>query len=309
MFKRIKTYFNKKKTRIKNRMSRIHPPGLQGMDLYAFLRFFAVGLKRGKITSRASSVAYKFFIALIPAILFVLCFIPYVPIEGFQERLITLIQEVFPPEIYLYIEQALMDVLTVQRPDLLSFGFLMALFFSVNGMHSVMRSFDDSYHKTDNRSDLIQYLISLLLVFILAFLVILIIASISLGENFLQNLIDSGILQKKSSFLLLKYGKWLLLALFVFVSIALVYYLAPSHKKKFKEIIPGAVFSTIFSLIITLGLNYFISNLARFNEFFGSIGTLIATLLWIYYNSIILLLGFEFNISIVNAKNNKAKNN
>ncbi len=286
-------------------MSRIYPPGLRGMDLYAFLRFFVVGLKHGKITSRASSIAYKFFIALVPAILFVLCFIPYVPIAGFQERLIALIQDVFPPEIYGYIEQALMDVLTVQRLDLLSFGFLMALFFSVNGMHSVMRSFDDSYHKTDNRSEITQYLISLLLVFIMAFLVILVIASISLGENFLQNLIESGILQKKSSFLLLKYGKWLLLALFVFISIAIVYYLAPSHKKKFKGIIPGAMLSTILSLVVTLGLNYFISNLARFNEFFGSIGTLIVTLLWIYYNSIILLLGFEFNISIANAPKSK----
>jgi len=303
--RKIKKKLQEFSNQIKKRLDKIHPPGFRGMSFLQVLQFFGKGIKHGSITIRASSIAYKFFIALIPAILFLLCFIPYIPIDGFQNTLIDFLRNVFPPNIYIYIDDAIIEVVTKQRPDLLSVGFFMALFFSVNGMNSVMHSFNESYHKTDNRSQLVQYLISFMLVIILALLAIIIIASVNLTENVLQTMLEEGLIQKKITFYLLKYGKWIVILFFMFTSISLTYFFAPSHRKKFKEILPGSILASILSVFVSLGLNYFISNVARFNEFFGSIGTLIVTLLWIYYNSIILLLGFEFNISIVNAVKSK----
>ncbi len=307
--KKFKEKIQNLANQFKKRLEKIHPPGFKGMSLRQVLHFFGKGLKHGSITTRASSIAYKFFIALIPAILFLLCFIPYIPIDGFQNTLIEFLQEVFPPNIYLYIDEAILEVVTKQRPDLLSIGFVMALFFSVNGMNSVIHSFNESYHETDNRSQFIQYLVSFILVLILALLAIIIIGSVNLTENVLETMLENGFIEKKLTFYLLKYGKWIVILFFMFSSISLVYFLAPSHRKKFKEILPGSILASILSVFVSLGLNYFITNVAQFNEFFGSIGTLIVTLLWIYYNSIILLLGFEFNISIVNAVKSEKNDN
>ncbi len=302
-----KHYFNIKQKikRLKNWSNNVYFPGFGDMSLLDVMVFFGKGLKHGNITTRASSVAYKFFIALIPAILVFLCFIPYVPVQGFQQTFIEFISSLFPPEIYSYIDSAIIEIATHQRPDILSIGFIMAIFFSVNGMNGLMQSFNETYHNIDKRSIYKQYFISLALVFLMFLIALIIMGFANLTEGVLDYFVNKNIIKKDITYNLLKYGKWLFIIVFAVFSISIIYYFAPSYRKKYKEILPGTIFASLLSLVVTLGLNFYISNISNLNEFFGSIGTLIVTLLWIYYNAIILLLGFEFNISIKSAKREK----
>jgi len=93
----------------------------------------------------------------------------------------------------------------------------------------------------------------------------------------------------------------------LFFSISILFHLGPAIKNRWKIFSPGSIFATIFIIVTSLGFSYYINHFSQYNKIYGSIGTLIIILLWMYFNSIILLTGFELNASILNAKENIQK--
>jgi membrane protein len=81
-------------------------------------------------------------------------------------------------------------------------------------------------------------------------------------------------------------------------AISSVYYLAPAKRGQFRFISAGSLLATLLVLITTLGFNLYVDNFARYNALYGSLGTLMVILVWIYINAISLLIGFELNASI-----------
>ena len=71
-------------------------PGFDGLPLYNVLEFFVKGIQNGSLTTRASSLAFKFFMAIFPSIIFLITLIPYIPIENFQDQLLTLLHDILP---------------------------------------------------------------------------------------------------------------------------------------------------------------------------------------------------------------------
>ncbi|MCD6346631.1 MAG: YihY/virulence factor BrkB family protein, partial [Bacteroidales bacterium] len=101
---------------------------------------------------------------------------------------------------------------------------------------------------------------------------------------------------------LLTNGKWLIILTFLFLGISFLFYLAPSRHQKFRFISPGASLATAIMVFTSLGFSAFVNNFGQYNKLYGSIGTMIALLIWIYLNSAVLLIGFELNASIKDAR-------
>ena len=106
---------------------KIKIPGLEGMSLYDVLEMYIIGIVEGALTTRAGGIAYSFFMAIFPFLLFVLTLIPYISIDGFQEGLMSLIAEVLPPKTFEASQLVIQDILVNQQAGLLSFGFLVSL--------------------------------------------------------------------------------------------------------------------------------------------------------------------------------------
>ena len=87
-----------------------------------------------------------------------------------------------------------------------------------------------------------------------------------------------------------------------FFAISFIYYLAPARRRDFRFISAGSSLATFLVVLTTLGFNFYVDNFAKYNILYGSIGTLMIVLLWIYFNAISILIGFELNASIYNAK-------
>jgi membrane protein len=111
-----------------------------------------------------------------------------------------------------------------------------------------------------------------------------------------------GIIMDYGNYLLLQLGKWFVILALTFLAISFLYYLAPSRKTKWRFFTPGSILATLLSIITSIGFSYFVNHFAPFNKFFGSIGTLIAVMLWMNFNALALLAGFELNASIRNAR-------
>lgn len=277
-------------------------PGFDGMPLYDVTEFFLKGLSKGALSMRAAAFSYNFFLALFPAIIFFFTIIPYIPVDGFQDHLLDLMQGFIPHKVYNAVQETLFDIVKRPRGGLLSLGFIMAMYFSTNGIHSLIEAFNQTRHTIETRSWIKQRLISIVLVFILSLLVIIAIVLITLGPVALDFLEKHNMLKDSFSYYMLIAVKWIVSTALLFFAFSFLYYLAPAAESRFRFISPGSTLSTILTILASIGFNYYVNSISQYNSLYGSIGTLIIVMLWIFFNAMIVLIGFELNVSIRNAK-------
>ena len=297
-FERIK----KLGERIVDRAKKVSFPFFDGVPLYDVALFFWRSIVDGSITTRASAIAFSFFIAFFPFVIFLFTLIPLIPIDNFQDELFALIQQVVPPTTFSTIESTVFDVLKNPHGGLLSFGFFMALIFSTNGLASMMSAFDATIHSIHRRSWLSQRLAAVILLFILSVLLTVAIALLTGGQIFINYLEEHNILRDNFLLTLLTVGKWIITLALFFFAYSFLYYMAPAKKTKWRFISAGGTLSTLLSIVTIAGFTYYINNFSQYNKLYGSIGTLLIILFLMYIMSLILLVGFELNASIYQAR-------
>ena len=286
---------------ILNIAKKIKPIGFSGLSIYDVTIFFWKGLMEGAITTRASSLAFNFFLAFFPSIIVFLTLIPYIPVIGLQETLMELLNVVLPPSTNEITFNALDDIINNTRGGLLSIGFLLALYFSTNGINSLIEAFNASYHIRENRPIIQQRILSLGLTLLLSFMLIIAMGLIIFGKFVVSYLTEYKLITQYAGGLIL-YGKWFTILLVLWLGISVLFHLGPSIKSNWKLFTPGSILATLGIIITSIGFNYYINHFSQYNKIYGSIGTLMIILIWMYFNSIILLTGFELNASISNAK-------
>ena len=284
---------------------RIVLPGFDGMPLYDVMKFFIQGLVNGYITSRASAISFSFFLAIFPFLIFLFTINHFVPIANFQQTLLDILEEFMPHTAWESVEGTIIDIITRPRSGLLILNFFLTLYFSTNGINSLIEAFNNTAHTLETRSVVRQYLVSVMLLFILSFLLIASIALMTVGPKFLLFLIPDAL--EKSWFALtsIEVIRWVIVLGLLLMAISILYYFAPTKRSRYRLISAGSMMSTILIIVTTLGFNFYVDNFSKYNVLYGSIGTLLIVLVWIYLNAISLLLGFELNMSIVNAREEK----
>ncbi len=282
-------------------------PGFDRIPLYdVMLLFFRSVSSTDKsiITTRASAISYSIFIAVLPSLMFMITLIPYIPIDNFQEELLRLIQNITPSSIYSVVNETLTEVIMKPHGDLLSFSFIAGVIFATNGLVSMMNAFDASSLVDDHRPWYIQRLIAIRLLFILALLLTIAIALITNGQRFINYINGHGLVLSQFTYYLLSFGNWLIIVALFFFTYSFLFYYAPSKKSRYRFISAGGSISTILSIIIFGGFNFYINNFNRYNKLYGSIGTVLVIMLLFYLLSFAILFGFELNASIAKARSN-----
>ncbi|HDR51894.1 MAG TPA: YihY/virulence factor BrkB family protein [Mariniphaga anaerophila] len=291
--------------RLIDRAQKISLPFFDGVPLYDVAVFFWRSIVDGSITTRASAIAFSFFIAFFPGVLFLFTLIPYIPIENFQNELFMIIQEVVPDSTFATIEDTVTDIIMRPRGGLLSLGFAMALVFSTNGLASMMSAFDATIHSINRRSWISQRLAAIGLLIILSVLLTAAIALITGGQLAISYLRENDILRDSFTIFLLNFGKWIVIIFLLFFANSFLYYMAPAKKTRWRFISAGSTLATVLSIGALGGFSYYINNFSQYNKLYGSIGTLLILLFLMYVMSVILLVGFELNASIYQARTQK----
>tara|TARA_R110001592_G_scaffold69660_6_gene213781 strand:+ start:8750 stop:9688 length:939 start_codon:yes stop_codon:yes gene_type:complete len=272
-------------------------PGLQGMSLYDVLEMYGIGIIRGALTSRAGGIAFSFFMAIFPFMLFILTLIPYIPIEGFPEGLFSFIKDVLPPQTFEAVDSVLIDITNNQYGGLLSFGFLGSILLMTNGINAIFGGFEYSYHVSDNRNVFKAYLISLAVSLLISLFLIITITLVILYQVALTKMNDKGWLNLED-LNLLNYGKNILFLIMIFTTVSLLFRFGTKQVKQLKFFSAGAILTTILSLFTFYLFGIYVVKFAQYNQLYGSIGTLLILMLFVWLNAIILLLGFELNASL-----------
>lgn len=274
---------------------KIKIPGLEGLTLYDIVEMYTVGVINGAVTYRAGSIAFSFFMALFPFLLFILTLIPFVPIEGFQEQFILTIESFLPPQTGEAIHEVILDIANNRYGGLLSFGFLASIVLMTNGMDAILYGFRKSYHIMEFRTNVRRYIVAMSMSLVMSLVLIFSVAVFVYFEIAIADLKDSGWVT--NDVLWLEVGKALFFILLIFASSSFLYKFGT---KKITNItyVPGAVLTTILVVIAFKLFEIYVLKFATYNELYGSIGTLLIFMLFLWLNSIVLLLGFELNASI-----------
>ena len=275
------------------------PRGFSGVSLYEVVTFVLKETQKDNLTTRANSVSFSLFLSIFPAIIFIFTLLPlFTIVQDYTTMLSDQLRGVIPKNAHEYIFSIINDITSIKRDSLLSFGALLALFFSSNGMLTLMSGFDKAHHETFKpRKWYISRLIAIGLTVVLTLLLIVSLIMLVLEGHVITYLRDVIRFSEVLIFLFSVFN-WFFAIFLVYTGISLIYTLGPSMHRRIPFINVGALIATILSLITSLGFSYFINNFGRYNEIYGSIGALIVIMVWIQFNSFILLVGFELNASI-----------
>jgi len=298
-------------------------PGFQQQSIYDVLNFVYEELKKDRLITRANSISFSFFLSLFPTIIAFFTLIPLLlpiifnkylikvlPMEttfiyeadgniDFVETLILQINTILPNVIgKVEVMTLLRDIVSQPRAGLLSFGFFLALFFASNGMMSMMRGFEKSYHLTFKRRSLFKRrLVAIGLLLLLSAMIFASVLLIILGNQMValivQNVETPGM--EKALLNVLRY--FIVMAL-IYFGTSMVYRYGIPTIARIKVFSVGTTVATVGSILSTIIFSFYVNNFGVFNKLYGSIGTIIIIMLWIQLNVLMLLIGFELNASV-----------
>jgi membrane protein len=276
-------------------------PGFDGLPISYVAKFVIRGFRKGVLVTRASSIAFNLLMALLPATIFLATLIPFVPIPNFQQELIKMFENILPVNAYSLMEGTIIDIVTNKSGSLLVVMFFATIIFSTNGIHAVIHSFVVTSHSFKSRSWVNQRKVSVLLLLIGIIMFGIAGSLIIFGKMAVTRLVELGILEKSFVISILVFLKWIVVVLLLFLAISFLYYFAPAKRHDFKFVTPGSTLATLLFIITSLGFSAYVNNFGPYNKLYGWIGTLMVILVWLYLNSIALLIGFELNVSIKDA--------
>lgn len=285
--------------RLYRRASRLVLPGFGGMSLAATARLFLQELRNIRLSERSAAVTYSFLLAIPPSLLFFCSLVPYLPLKGVQETLLSSLRVISPNDnSYNRLAAVVTDFLQNERRDILSFGILLTLFFSSNGMMGLMRSFDRQTKVYVHRSGLRRRWTAIKLTVLLLVVALVSVAAVVLQSTF----INEWLLRVLGTVWVVKLFSLLLLLGLVFVVISSLYTYGPSLTHRFPFVSPGSVLATVLCVGLSAGFFFAVNNVIQYNKVYGSIGTLIAFMVWVWLNVMVILVGFELNVSILIGK-------
>jgi membrane protein len=279
-----------------DKSKRISLPGFRRIPLYDVIEFFAKQVRAIGMKERAAAIAFNFVMAIPPGIIFLFTLIPYLPIsKQFENGLYTLIRDIIPGQEHNSpLISFLHDFIRKPRTGLLSVGFVLSLYFSSNAILGIMRSFNKNYPGFIKRTGLQRRGVALRLTVILFVFVFVSVFLLSARGTVLEffGVKSRGIRN------ILNSVRWIVIVLLFFACISYIYRHAPAVHKKWRLINPGSILASVLMISCTLLFSYWVNHFSHYNQFYGSIGTVLILMALIYFNSLVLLIGFELNVSI-----------
>lgn len=276
-------------------------PGFQKMPLYDVMRFFMQSLGKGVVFQRAAAITYRIFVALIPMIIGIFTVVAYLG-EDIQQTLLDFLESAVPTYVWPAIQNMITEVITRQYGALTSVMFVVGIYFTIVLINSLLVAMNSSYFNETRRNILKQILLSAMIMLI-AFGVILIVVALFIAASLIMKYVHTHIFGTNTGYFIAVHGvKWVLTYVSIYFLISILYYLAPVEKTNYKLFSAGSSLATILMVLLLWILNVYFSHFSNYNLIYGSLGAIFAILLWINWSSVILLVGYDLNVSIAKAK-------
>jgi membrane protein len=275
-------------------------PGFRGLPLYDVIIFFNNQVKKVGLNDRARSIAFSFLMAIPAAMIFLCTLIPYLPVsKKLTKQLLLLTKEITPNQnTNVLVSNFINDFLTKERGGLLSIGLVVTLYYASNAMIGLMQSFNKSLPSYTPRHFIVNRFIAIRLTLVMILLLIGSVLILVTQDELLHYIFRAFNIQKNSMRGVVKSLRWVVIIPLFYFTIAFIYKHAPAIREKWSLISPGTTLATILMILLTFIFSIWVNKFGTYNKVYGSIGTIMILMIVIYFNALILLIGFELNVSI-----------
>lgn len=283
-----------------SRSKTIFLPGFQGLPLYDVIIFFKYQVQKVGLNDRARSIAFSFLMAIPAAMIFLCTLIPYLPVsKKLTRQLLLLTKDITPNQnTNVLVSNFINDFLTKQRGGLLSIGLVVTLYYASNAMIGLMQSFNKSLTSYTPRNFIVNRLIAIRLTLVMILLLIGSVLILVTQDELLRYIFRAFNIHRSSMRGVVKSLRWVVIIPLFYFTIAFIYKHAPAIKEKWRLISPGTTLATTLMILLTFIFSIWVNKFGTYNKVYGSIGTIMILMIVIYFNALILLIGFELNISI-----------
>jgi membrane protein len=279
-------------------------PGFEGVPLYDVVSFFIKKVNTVGLNERASAISFNFFMAIPPACIFLFSLVPLMPwADDFSMEIMRVVNDITPDkEVRKAVRDFIDDFFGRPRNSLLSVGFLIAIFYSSSAMLGIIHTFNRSIHEKEVKGFMVYRWKAIKLTFMIMLLFIASMLILMTQGAMFETIMQWLHIDNKFTQILIGLLRWVVVFGLFFYSIAFIYRHAPMVEKKWKLISPGSIVACSLMIILTSIFSAWINQFGGYNKVYGSIGTIMMIMVLIYMNSLLLLIGFELNVSIKSLK-------
>ena len=273
---------------------------------YDFIKKTIAKIGENETSERAASVSYSLILAVFPTVIFLFTLIPYITfIPDLQAQIMSFFKRVLPGDTFSSVDTTIRDIISRPRGGVLSLGFLLALYSATSGLVALMNAFNSS-HKTEDRRGFFKIRgVAIGLTFTLAIALFLAVIGLIVGGIVSDYLLKFGILNNVVIADLLALARYLVVFGVFVAAVSIIYRFGPDVNMKWTFVTPGSVIASVLIVLTTLAFSYYVSNFGSYNKVYGSIGTLIALMIWINLIALLLIMGFEMNVALYNLEGDK----
>lgn len=282
---------------------RLSLPGNKGVPFVSIVSFLGKGIGDGKLWRESKGLAFSFLMALPPLLIFVFTLIAFLPFNGLQDELLLQLQDIVPNKVFEPLANTINDVMGHKHTSLLSIGFFLSIILAANAMHGMMMFFATRSENTgmERRPFPRRYLLCIGMVFMLYIMIVFALVFLIGYKTILLWLFRKGLLVPGSiTHYIIGVGRWVILVTMGLLILTTIYYLIPTKKFRVGFFSPGAVFALGMFILLSFGFRWYLAYFNQYNLLYGSIGTVLVVMLWLFLNCLVLMLGYELNVAIIN---------
>jgi membrane protein len=243
----------------------------------------------------AAQLAYLFLLSLFPFLIFSITLLAYTSITA--DDVINLVKRSVPLETTSIIADNIRSVLAGRNTGLLSFGAIAAIWTASNALNSIINVLDMSYDVTESRSFIKARAMAIALTFMMVPAILVSLLLPVFGEK-IGRLVFSYMGLSSIFLTLWDVARWVLSFCIMTGVLAAVYYLAPNKRIKFKSVLAGALFTTVLWHIVSWGFSYYVDRIGHYSAVYGSLGGIIALMIWFYVVALLIILGGVLNSTL-----------
>jgi membrane protein len=247
----------------------------------------------------AAQLAYYFFFALFPTLLFLIALASYFPVDRLVDDMIATIGGYAPPEALQIITDQLRKIAEGEQGGLLTLGMLTALWSSSAAMTAIIDTFNRAYDIDEGRPWWKVRLTAIALTIGVSLFILVSLALVLVGPGLVQRML--GTYLGAGFEIAWNLVRWPVVIALVSGGVAVVYYYAPDAEQDWVWLTPGSLFATLAWLAASLGLKVYVENMGSYTESYGAVGGVMVLMLWFYLTGLVILLGAELNAEIEHA--------
>jgi membrane protein len=252
------------------------------------------------VLNLAAQQAYYFFFALFPALLALISFASFFPIQNLTDEVVGALARDAPADVIDLVRDQMAKISGDKAGGLLTIAFLFTLWGSSTAVVSMCSTLNAAYDITESRP---WWKVRLTALALTVGLAVFILASMTLvvGGPALAQKVAEMVGMGPAFVLAWKVLQWPVVFALIATAIALLYYFAPDAEQSWVWITPGSIFATLLWIVASLGVSYYVANFGSYTETYGVIGAVMVLMLWFYASGIAILAGAELNAEIEHA--------